>query len=928
MVGISFKPLWDRLLDAPRYIVALVIIFGALVSGAVFTSVHRNNQHILSARFEDVTKELGGDLVDHLRLYEHGLRGARGAIIAMGRETSRLRYHHYAASRDLVGEFAGTRGFGFVRRVAPADLPAFLLAARADGAPDFKLRQLQPHTGDLFVTQYIEPLAPNEAAIGLDMASEHFRRDAALLAGDTGESALTGPITLVQAPHAAGRAFLMFAPVYTPDSPLGTIAERRAALIGWTYAPILAEGILQAHDLEFNDIGFTLADAAVAEPFYVTHRASPLRDDLVGHVDLPLFGRVWRLDTRATGAFVAKFGLPSPGLLAGGTFSFFLLLAVTMHGYLVGRRRTRIATFERNRLATIVETSNDAIISGSLDCRVMTWNAAAERFFGYSAQEAIGRNVFDLIIPPDRAREAKAASEALSRGEIVPPFATLRRHKDGRLRHALVSLSPIKNAAGEIIGAAAIERDIGAQKEAEAEILRLNAELARQVADRTEQLEKSLALQSAIQHMALHDALTNLPNRTLFCQKLVAAMKDPATTPGFAVLVCDLDRFKAVNDTYGHLIGDAVLKVVAERLRRSVRGRDVVARFGGDEFAILLADSSCANRVCERLIRSVNEPMTIEGLRVEIGLSIGIAFAAVEPVDHPDELVKRADSALYRAKHAGRNTHQTFHPEQDAALSDHSHLALDMREAVRRGDFTLAFQPLLDSRSGATLGFEALARWSHPTRGEVRPDEFIPLAEDTGLIIPLGQWALQQACRAAVTWPGNLRVAVNVSALQLRQGGLESIVVGALAASRLPASRLEIEVTESVLLHDTDDVLRCLHRLQDLGIAIALDDFGTGFSSLSYLSRFHFNKIKIDRTFIRDIADPDAAAIVRGIVDIGTRVGMEIVAEGVETEEQYAFVRDIGCSTVQGFLFSKPLPEEEAARFAWAPLRRRPGHAA
>lgn len=919
--------MWDRLLDSPRRVAALVLVAGALVSGALYVSIQQTNQRILTERFQYATRELGGDIVARLHLYEHGLRGARGAIIAMGTETSRARFHQYAQSRDLIREFPGTRGFGFVRRVAPDDLPRFLWAARADGAPNLTIQKLRPHTGDLFVTQYIEPLAGNESAVGLDMASEHFRHDAAVLAGDSGGTTLTGPITLVQDPEAAGAAFLMFSPVYQPDRPLTTVAERRAALIGWAYAPIVAPDVLRDHVKEFDDLRFTLTDAAVPQPFFTADAHGKKRAELTYQMNLPMFSRVWRLDAQATDAFIAKFGRPSPLYTAVGAFAFFILLGFVVRLYLVARRRTRIATIERNRLATIVETSNDAIISGDLDGAIRSWNASAERIFGYAAHEVIGKDIVELLVPPEHRAQSEKLRQQLLNGEASPLFATERLHKSGVRLPVRISLSTIREPSGEIVGLASIVRDITYQKEAEAEILRLNARLAQQVRERTEQLERSLALQSAIQHMALHDPLTDLPNRTLFRDRLLSAMKGEASANRFSVLVCDLDRFKAVNDTYGHLIGDAVLKEVSERLRRTVRGQDMVARFGGDEFAILLADSSCAPSVCERLIASVNEPMIIEGLRVEIGLSIGVAHAAVEPVDNPDELIKRADMALYRAKRAGRNTHQVFQPEAHAVLSNHSHLALDLREAVRRGDFRLVFQPLLNVKSGEVTGFEALTRWHHPTRGDVRPAEFIPLAEDTGLIVPLGQWALQEACRAAVTWPAKTRVAVNVSPVQLRHGGLESAIIVALASSGLPADRLEIEVTESVLLHDTEDVLRCLHRLQEMGIAIALDDFGTGFSSLSYLRRFEFDKIKIDRTFIRDIAEPDAAAIVRGIVDIGTRVGMEIVAEGVETEDQYAFVREIGCSTVQGFLFSKPLPPEEAGRFAWQRMRR-PGEAA
>jgi diguanylate cyclase (GGDEF)-like protein len=418
--------------------------------------------------------------------------------------------------------------------------------------------------------------------------------------------------------------------------------------------------------------------------------------------------------------------------------------------------------------------------------------------------------------------------------------------------------------------------------------------------------------------MALHDALTGLPNRTLFRDRLDQAIAHARRVrTGFAVLACDLDRFKAVNDSLGHPAGDALLRIVAERMRAVLRPYDTIARLGGDEFAIVLTyldDAREAGCLAERLIAAVSEPIDLDGQSVEVGVSIGLTVAA-EPDCDPDELFKRADIALYEAKAAGRNTHREFEPDAGARIATRGLLALDMKEAIRRDAFHLAYQPVVDAATGAVVSFEALMRWRHPVQGEIAPGAFIPLAEETGLIVPLGAWALQEACREAAGWPAPIRVAVNVSAVQLRRPGLEAAVLAALSASGLPAERLKLEVTESVLMQDAEAVLACLHRLRGRGVRIALDDFGTGYSSLSYLRRFPFDQIKIDRSFIRDIADPDAAAIVRAVVGIGERLGMGIVAEGVETQEQLDLVRREGCTQVQGFLFSRPLPPPEASAY-------------
>lgn len=432
--------------------------------------------------------------------------------------------------------------------------------------------------------------------------------------------------------------------------------------------------------------------------------------------------------------------------------------------------------------------------------------------------------------------------------------------------------------------------------------------------------ERKLA-EGRIAHMALHDGLTGLPNRLLFKERLnrELARADRRTDgfAGFAVLACDLDRFKAVNDTFGHPAGDALLRVVTERLNAVVRVGDTVARLGGDEFAVILVDlddPQAAGLAARRIIESLEQPVDLDGHRVGIGVSVGIGLGIQDGVD-ADTLFRNADIALYRAKTAGRNTYRFYEAAMDAATTQRNLLELEMREAVRVGGFSLVYQPVLHLDSGSVRGFEALLRWPHPVRGMIAPGEFIPLAEESGLIRQLGTWALRQACIEAASWPGDMRIAVNVSAVQFGQSALEQSVIGALSASGLPARRLELEITESVLMQDAEAVIACLHRLRALGVRIALDDFGTGYSSLSYLRRFPFDRIKIDRSFIREIADPGTAAIVRAVVGLGTQLGASITAEGIETDEQLARVRQEGCTEAQGFLISTPLPADEARRF-------------
>jgi diguanylate cyclase (GGDEF)-like protein len=413
--------------------------------------------------------------------------------------------------------------------------------------------------------------------------------------------------------------------------------------------------------------------------------------------------------------------------------------------------------------------------------------------------------------------------------------------------------------------------------------------------------------EAKIMHMARHDALTGLPNRVLFKDKMEQAL---ARGDELAVMFLDLDRFKGVNDSLGHPVGDALLCAVTERLQQVVPGAATVARFGGDEFAVVHSNISPndARDLAARIIDAVVEPFDVHGHQVIIGTSVGIAMAPADG-NEPDQLLRNADMALYRAKANGRGAYHFFQAEMDAQMQERRKLELDLRKALLADQFELYYQPLIEVASGEVSGFEALIRWNHPERGLVPPDAFIPVAEEIGLIVPLGEWVLKAACRQAMTWPDKFTVAVNLSAVQFRSPMLSLSVVSALGQSGLAASRLELEITESVLLQDDRGVLDALHQFRELGVRICMDDFGTGYSSLSYLRSFPFDKIKIDRSFVRELGkENDAVAIVRAVLDLGSSLGMTTTAEGVETEEQVEILRAEGCMQLQGYLFSRPIP--------------------
>jgi len=413
-----------------------------------------------------------------------------------------------------------------------------------------------------------------------------------------------------------------------------------------------------------------------------------------------------------------------------------------------------------------------------------------------------------------------------------------------------------------------------------------------------------------ITQLAFNDSLTGLPNRAFFRQHLDLELKQAERRGRPLALLCvDLDNFKSINDTLGHPAGDELLRAVAGRLSANV-GDAMVARLGGDEFTIILSHRDAheaAGAVAGRLIAALAEPLDLRGHELAVGASVGIAMAPGDGGD-ADTLLKHADLALYQAKGEGGRTYRFFEAEMNARAQARHRLESDLRSAVANGEFELYFQPLFDLESNRIGSFEALIRWNHPTRGLVCPDDFIPLAEETGLIVPIGAWVIQEACRQAMKWPEDVRVAVNVSSVQFRKPGLANVLVQALAASGLDPRRLEVEITESIFLESSESLIAVLHSLRAMGIRIALDDFGTGYSSLSYLQRFPFDKIKIDRSFIQQLLTRSGAtAIVRAITDLARALGMETTAEGVENSEQLAELRLQGCSSVQGYLFSKPV---------------------
>ncbi|MBK3401016.1 MULTISPECIES: EAL domain-containing protein [Methylobacterium] len=544
------------------------------------------------------------------------------------------------------------------------------------------------------------------------------------------------------------------------------------------------------------------------------------------------------------------------------------------------------------RLALALDAGSD----GLWDCDLRTGEAwTSDRWWqllGYAPGELPSDTWTwrSLIHPDDRAAVVGLLDRHLA-GEI-PVFECEHRlqRKDGSWGWFLTRAKVVSRGAdGRAMRLVGTHGDIGVRKEAERRIA----------------------------HMAAHDALTDLPNRTLFRERLEGRLAEITETGGSCAVLClDLDCFKEVNDALGHLTGDALLQAVAERLGAGLAAGDLAARLGGDEFAVLVASVDGAGDATARaqaMIRAIGRPVAIGDQSVEVGASIGIALAPAHGTDG-ETILRRADLALYKAKADGRNAARAFETAMDAALAERRLLEADLRHALVRDELMLHYQPQVRSACGRLVGFEALVRWSHPSRGLVPPGAFIPLAEETGLIVPLGEWVLRAACREAAGWAHPLKVAVNLSPRQFQQADLPERVRAILAETGLPPERLEIEITETVIINDMARALTVLRRLKALGIGIAMDDFGTGYSSLATLQAFPFDKIKIDRSFVSQLEQrPSAAVIVRAVLGLGRSLGIGVVAEGVETDGQMRFLAEEGCEEMQGYLFGKPQPVERLA---------------
>jgi diguanylate cyclase (GGDEF)-like protein/PAS domain S-box-containing protein len=565
-------------------------------------------------------------------------------------------------------------------------------------------------------------------------------------------------------------------------------------------------------------------------------------------------------------------------------------------GYWVGThedisdRRRAERELERTKtfLNTIIENVPATIfVKDAVDLRYMLVNRAGERYYGISRDKLIGKTAYDIFPHATADFVMRSDRHLLESGEEGFTDQHAIETPGNGTRYVTSRRLPILDENGKPLYLLGVVEDVTERKTA----------------------------QERIAHMAHHDALTDLPNRASFSEHLAATLDKAARDQSnFAVLCIDLDRFKEVNDVFGHSTGDALLLDVSRRMQEAV-GDAFLARFGGDEFALIVAHGAqpaTAAAMAERLLAIVADELDIEGHRLRIGMSVGVA---IYPNDGGDAttLLANADAALYRAKEDGRATIRFFEADMDKRLRERRAIQHELRTAIANGEIALHYQPQAHI-NGRITGFEALVRWNHPTRGLIPPGMFVPLAEESGLIITLGEWILREACREAASWPKPLQIAINLSPVQFRHGDLAGLVHSVLLETGLAPARLELEITEGVLIGDFSRAVSILRRLKGLGVRIAMDDFGTGYSSLSYLQAFPFDKIKIDRGFISNLdRNAQSAAIIRAVIGLGRGLDLPVVAEGVETRDQLAFLAREACNEVQGYLVGRPAPIEAYA---------------
>jgi diguanylate cyclase (GGDEF)-like protein len=958
----------------------VILLLGLGLTYVLQDAARRSYHQALHAEFAFRADEIARDINTRMAKYEQILEGASG-LFAASEEVDRAEFAEFVRTLRLDEKYPGIQGVGFAQWVTPGGKAGHVARVRAEGFPQYDIRP--PGTRDAYTAiVYLEPFDwRNQRAFGYDMYSEPVRRAAMEEARDGGATAISGKVRLVQeVGHGVQAGFLMYLPIYRSHAPHETRAERRANLIGWVYAPFrmtdLMQGILGTHFGEISDVlDLEIYDGDQPQRgalmFDSDGRISPSNAAFQVSRPLPLFGHRWTLVISSLPAFDARLRADRANMIAlgGGLGSVMAALVVWL---LVTGRARALALAERmtadlreseekqrrlNRALRLLSACNTTLVHAQDEhallseiCRLcvetgsylMAWVGYAEhddaRTVRPIAQSGYENGYLDTIRVSwgDSALGQGPTGTAIRTGTAYvnqnvltnPKMAPWREAAMQRGYQASIALPLIGNA--EVLGALTIyAREADAFDPEEVTLLEeLASDLAYGIVTLRTRAEHEAAKEK-LAFLAQFDPLTHLPNRLLLRDRFEhAALAAQGGNAMMAMMYLDVDNFKQINDGFGHETGDKVLVAVVGRLQQVIPAADTLSRLSGDEFAILLTglrDTPAVVGVANAIRDLFADPVIVDGHALNLSFSVGISLFPADGRDF-DTLLKAADAAVQGAKAAGRDTYRFFTQGMNADLQEQMRLTGELNRAVRQREFELYFQPQVDIRHGRITGVEALIRWQHPVEGLVSPARFIPLAERSGHIVQIGEWVLNEACRQARCWQDQglapLVVAVNLSAMQFKRGNVLGMVSAALADSGLPAHCLELELTESILLQDVDATMETLRGLKALGAKLSIDDFGTGYSSLSYLKRLDVDKLKIDQSFVRDVlADGDGASIVQAIIQLGHILQLEVIAEGVETEAQLAFLRASGCDEAQGYLFSRPVPAEAMVQLIRQGLR-------
>jgi len=933
------KKLFRRVRFSVSVSALLTLVAGLILTILIFVSVRQVESERQKLEFQQASKV-------RITAIETGLHDAVEQLVVLNQlfrtfgTISREQFHTFTA--PILRRYPEIQALSYQRVLFNVDRHNFETDMRKRD-PDFQITEVvagelrRASIRDSYnVVEYIEPAFSNEAALGLDTAYTDDRTQARLRSRDTGFATVSGLLSLVQV-KGVNNGFLVLAPVYWRGAQLDNAAERERAVIGETAAVFkadhLIDTILRAGSFtHLPGMSVTLVSGTESDPENLTllegekQPADSVLHRLTGWLfydsaepqdrEFSLAGNSWHIQVLQSAEPFVVHNDGALYVLLGGLLSSLLAAAY------VYTLVSRIATIERETIERtaslqfanlrltedlalkmrsekslrlrerVIEVSANAIIICSAeapDYPVEYVNPAFVRITGFSAQDVIGRNLESLhgnSQDQQNIEEIRAALRDKREGH-----ALLRNYrKDGTGYWNDLFIAPVQDENGVISHFVVAQYDISKVMQYEAEM----------------------------EYQAHHDTLTGLANRNLLRERLTEGINDAERTgtPLWVVFV-DLDRFKFVNDTLGHEAGDVLLKVLASRLQSATHEADTVARLGGDEFVLVLpdqTDDAPGLAVLQSIMDSVAQPLMLQDHEFFLTCSIGIATYPGDG-NNAESLIKHADIAMYRSKELGRNTFQFYEPTMIESTLDRLNIEADLRHALERDEFVLHYQPQINLGNGRVVGMEVLLRWEHPVHGSIPPSRFIGLAEEMGLIIPIGAWVIRTACLQTKRWQmdgfSDLRVAVNLSPRQFTQKGLAQSIADVLKSTGLEPKYLELELTESMIMNDVDNAVLILQTLKQLGVKIAVDDFGTGYSSLSYLRRFPIDVLKIDQSFVNDLTnDADAAAIVVAVISLAHSLRLQVIAEGVETVEQLWFLRAYGCDQMQGYYFSRPVLAE------------------